>query len=109
MATDKNSFKVQGEDLLKEIKKLIHEGNIRRILIKDEKGLKTFIEIPVTVGVVGVLLIPVLAAVGALAAMVGLVTVEIIKNEDSKTGSRIKSGNSAYKVAQKKAGSKSGK
>ncbi len=83
-STKESSFKVNGEDLLKEIKKLIHEGNIRRIIIKDEKGKNTYMEIPVTVGVVGVVLLPVLGAVGALAAMVGLVTVEIIKDEEVK-------------------------
>ncbi|MGL5831486.1 MAG: DUF4342 domain-containing protein [Candidatus Altimarinota bacterium] len=75
-----NSFKIQGEDLLKEIKKLIHEGNVRKIVIKDEKGEKTYLEIPVTFGVIGTVLLPVLAAVGALAAMVGLVVVEIVSD-----------------------------
>jgi hypothetical protein len=82
---DKNQFeenmKIRGEDLLKEIKRLVHEGNIRKILIKDEKGVRTFIEIPVTVGVIGAVLMPVLAAVGALAAMVELVTVQILRND----------------------------
>lgn len=79
-----SSFKVSGEDLLKEIKKWIQEGNVRRIIIKDEKGERTYLEIPVTVGVVGVVLLPVLGAVGALAAMVGLVTVELIKDDKKK-------------------------
>lgn len=77
-----NSFKVKGEDLLKEIKKWIHEGNIRKIVIKDEKGERTIIEIPLTVGVIGTVLLPVLAAVGALAAMVGLVVVELVTHDD---------------------------
>jgi Pyruvate/2-oxoacid:ferredoxin oxidoreductase gamma subunit len=80
-----HSFKVNGEDLLKEVKKLIHEGNVRKIVLKDEKGEKTFLEIPLTVGVIGTVLLPILAAVGALAAMVGLVTVELIKEESSKS------------------------
>ena len=77
-----HSFQIKGEDLLKEIKKLIHEGNIRKIIIKDDKGKKTYLEIPVTLGVIGTLLAPALAAVGALAAMVGLVTVEVEKHEN---------------------------
>ena len=92
-----NSFKVKGEDLLKEIKKWIHEGNIRRIVIKDEKGERTFLEIPVTVGVIGTVLLPVLAAVGALAAMVGLVVVELVVQDDQAAKTTSKAGKSAVK------------
>ena len=60
-------FHVDGEQLVSKIKEILHEGNIRRIIIKNDEG-KTFIEVPLTVGVVGVLLIPVWAAVGAIAA-----------------------------------------
>lgn len=68
--TDKTeTFTVKGEDLLKKIKQLIHEGNIRKITIKDKDG-KTIIEIPLTFGVAGVLLAPTLAAVGTIAALV---------------------------------------
>jgi|GEM_PF-6275683 len=74
-----NIFKVNGENLLKKIKELIHEGNVRKIVIKDDKAKYTYLEIPVTIGVIGTVLLPVLAAVGALAAMVGWVTVEVIK------------------------------
>ena len=62
-------FIVDGEEVLEKIKALINEGNIRRIIIKDLTD-KTLIEIPVTVGVVVAVLAPVLAAVGALAAIV---------------------------------------
>ena len=61
-------FKVDGEKLIAKIKELIHEGNIRRIIIKDKEG-KTIMEIPLTFGVVGVLLAPTLAAIGAVAAL----------------------------------------
>jgi len=61
-------LKVQGEALLGTVKELAHEGNVRRIIIKDAQG-KTLIEIPLTVGVVGALVAPVAAAVGAVAAM----------------------------------------
>jgi len=80
----KQEFKVKGEDLLKKIKELIHEGNVRRIIIKNDEG-KTFIEIPVTFGVIGAVLLPVFAAVGAIAALASNFTIEIIrKNEEQK-------------------------
>ncbi|MEI6850943.1 MAG: DUF4342 domain-containing protein [Candidatus Saccharibacteria bacterium] len=62
-------FVVDGEEVLAKIKELINEGNIRRIIIKDMDD-KTLIEIPLTIGVVVAVLAPVLAAVGALAAIV---------------------------------------
>jgi len=62
-------FVVNGEEVLAKIKELINEGNIRRIIIKDMED-KTLIEIPLTIGVVVAVLVPVLAAVGALAAIV---------------------------------------
>lgn len=62
-------FKVAGKDLADKIRDLIHEGNVRRIIIKDEHG-HTFMEIPLTVATVGVILAPILAAVGAIAALV---------------------------------------
>lgn len=60
---------VLGRDLVDRVKALIHEGNVNRIIIKDEKG-NTFVEIPVTVAAVGTVLAPVLAAVGAISALV---------------------------------------
>jgi len=62
-------IKTTGEKLVATVKELVHEGNIRRITIRNEEG-NTLIEIPLTLGVVGVLLVPVLAAVGAIAALV---------------------------------------
>jgi hypothetical protein len=62
-------FKVAGYELADKIRELIHEGNVRRIIIKDERG-HTFMEIPLTVATVGVVLAPILAAVGAIAALV---------------------------------------
>mgnify|MGYP001564335823 CR=1 FL=1 len=61
-------FKVSGEEVVKKIKELIKEGNARRIIIKNERG-ETIIEIPLTIGAVGAIIAPVLAAVGALAAL----------------------------------------
>ena len=71
-------YTISGEELVAKVKKLIHEGNISRIIIKDESG-KTFIEIPVTVGLIGAVLLPVLAAVGALAALAANFTIEVIR------------------------------
>jgi hypothetical protein len=71
-------FRVEGEKLLGKIKELIHEGNIRRISIKDKEG-KTVMEIPVTIGVVGILLAPQLAAIGAIAALLTEATVVVEK------------------------------
>lgn len=73
-------FQVTGEMLLAKIKELIHEGNIRRIIIKDENG-KIIVDIPVTFGVVGVILAPQLAALGAIAALVTKATIVIEREE----------------------------
>ena len=74
-------FRVNGEELLGKIKELIHEGNIRRIIIKNRDG-KTMIEFPLTLGVVGAVLAPTLAAVGAVAALIGEATVVVEKNAE---------------------------
>lgn len=71
-------FRVEGEKLIAKIKELFYEGNIRRVIIKDKEG-KTVMEIPVTLGVVGVLLAPQLAAIGAIAALVTEATVVVEK------------------------------
>lgn len=70
------TFEIKGEDLLKKIKELIKEGNIRKITIKDREG-QTLLVIPLTVGVIGALIAPVLAAVGALAAIITKCTISI--------------------------------
>ena len=67
--TTKETFKVDGEHLISKVKEIIREGNVRRIIIKDKNG-KTLIELPLTLGVVGAVVAPVLAAVGAIAALV---------------------------------------
>jgi uncharacterized protein DUF4342 len=73
-------FRVDGEKLIAKIREVIHEGNIRRISIKDKEG-KTVMEIPVTIGVVGILLAPQLAAIGAIAALLTEATVVVEKAE----------------------------
>lgn len=78
--TRTEEFKLDGGMVLDKIKELIRQGNIRRITLKNEEG-KTLIEIPLTVGVVGVALLPVLAAVGALAAVATRMTVVVEKTE----------------------------
>jgi len=64
----KEEFTVSSDDLIERVKQLLHEGNVTRIIVKDEKG-KVLLEIPATVGVIGVLLAPWLAALGAIAAL----------------------------------------
>ncbi|MGZ5423373.1 MAG: DUF4342 domain-containing protein [Candidatus Aminicenantales bacterium] len=74
-------FRVNGGELLNKVKEIIHEGNVRRIILKDEHG-KTFMEIPLTVGVVGAIVAPVLAAIGAIAALASSLTIVVEKIEN---------------------------
>jgi hypothetical protein len=76
-------FKLNGGEILNKMKELIHEGNIRRIILKDDTG-KTFLEIPLTVGLVGAAFAPVLAAVGAIAALVSKMTIVVEKADPDK-------------------------
>jgi len=75
-----SEFKVKGEDLLRKIREIIEEGNVNRIIIKDHEG-KVYIEIPVTLGVIGAVILPVFAAVGALAALAADFTIEVIRRD----------------------------
>jgi len=72
----KETFNINGENLLKKVKELIAEGNITRITIADKTG-KEIAAFPLTIGVVGVLLMPMFAAVGAIAALVGECTITV--------------------------------
>ena len=63
-----SEYRVRGENLVGKIKEILHEGNVRRIIIKNEEG-KTLVEVPLTIGVVGAVLAPVWAAIGAIAAL----------------------------------------
>ncbi len=74
--SSKEQFKVYGHDLVKKIKELVKEGNIRRIIIKNEKG-KVMMEVPITFAVIGAVFAPVLAALGALAALMTQCTIEV--------------------------------
>ena len=72
----KEQFTVYGHEILEKVKKLIKEGNVQRIIIKNEKG-RVLLEIPVTFAVVGAVLAPMLAAIGALAALLNKGTIEV--------------------------------
>jgi hypothetical protein len=76
----KEEYQVSGEQVVGKIKELVHEGNIRRITLKNEEG-RTLIEIPLTIGVVGAVLLPVWAAIGAIAALAANLTIVIEKVE----------------------------
>jgi hypothetical protein len=73
-------FKVSGDAVVAKLKELLHEGNVRRIIIKNDDG-KTLIEIPLTLGVAGALFLPVWAAIGAIAALAANLTIVIEKVE----------------------------
>jgi phage-related minor tail protein len=81
MENFKEEFKVKSEEIIEKVKELIHEGNVRRLIIKDEDG-KVYLEIPVTFGVIGAIFAPVLAAVGAVAAMVANLKIEVIRSDE---------------------------
>ena len=73
-------FEVSGDRIVAQIKELVHEGNIRRVVIKNEEG-RTLIDIPLTVSVLGVLVAPQLAALGAIAALLTKATIVVEKIE----------------------------
>jgi CMP-2-keto-3-deoxyoctulosonic acid synthetase len=77
--TVREEFKINGEQLLKKVKELVHEGNIRRIIVKQDD--RTILEIPLTLGVAGILVAPTLAALGAVAALVTECTIIVEKVE----------------------------
>jgi Domain of unknown function (DUF4342) len=78
--TRREQHKVQGEKIVAKIKELLHQGNVRHIVIKNDDG-RTLIEFPVTVGVASAVLLPVWAAVGALAALVTNCSIEVEREE----------------------------
>ena len=81
--TRREEHKVKGEKVIGKIKELLHEGNVRHVVIKNEEG-RTLIEFPVTVGVAGAVLAPVWAAVGAVAAMVANCSIEVEREESEE-------------------------
>jgi hypothetical protein len=74
-------FSVTGEEILAKVKQLIREGNIRRVIIKDKTG-RILVEFPLTVGVVGAAVAPMLVALGAVAALLTEATIVVEKNDD---------------------------
>lgn len=83
MSEDKvrtEEFQLSGDEVVKKVKELVREGNIRRIILKNEEG-RTLIEIPLTIGVIGAVLLPVWAAIGAIAAVAAKLTLLIEKVE----------------------------
>ena len=80
--TTEETFQVTGDKLIGKVKELIHEGNIRRITIKDKNG-KSLVEFPLTIGVVGAVLVPVLAAVGAIATLVAECSITVEREQSS--------------------------
>lgn len=73
--------KVSGDDLVAKVKELVHEGNVRRVIVKNEEG-KTLLEIPLTIGVIGAVLLPVWVALGAIAALVADFTIVVERVEE---------------------------
>jgi hypothetical protein len=84
-----DQFEIKGEQLLSKVKELIEEGNVRRIIIKDKAG-KELVTFPLTVGVVGAVLAPVLAAVGALAALVTECTIAVEREVSTNVNTTIR-------------------
>ena len=76
----KEEFTVSPDDLIERVKQLLHEGNVTRIIVKNEKG-RVMLEIPATIGVIGVLLAPWLAALGAIAALATNCTIVVERRE----------------------------
>jgi uncharacterized membrane protein YvbJ len=79
---EEETFSVSSEDLVQKVKELVHEGNVRRIIINNDEG-KTLLDIPVTVGVIGIVLVPWLAAIGAIAALATNCTIVVERQKMS--------------------------
>jgi hypothetical protein len=78
--TSTQEFTLSGDEVVHKVKELIHEGNIRRIIIKNEEG-RTMLEVPLAIGLIGAALLPVLAAIGALAAIATRCTLVVERDE----------------------------
>lgn len=77
-------FTINGDEVVAKVKELVHEGNVRRVIIKNEDG-RTMLEVPLTLGLVGVAFMPVLAAIGAAAALATRCTI-VVEREEPTTG-----------------------
>ncbi|MHB1310716.1 MAG: DUF4342 domain-containing protein [Gemmatimonadaceae bacterium] len=76
----REQFRVKGEHLVERVKELAHQGNVRRVIVKNEAG-QTLIEVPLTIGVVGAVMLPVWVALGAIAALANDYTLEVETRE----------------------------
>jgi hypothetical protein len=81
-----DTFKVSGDDLLRRVKEIVHEGNVRRVVVKQ--GSRTVVEFPVTVGVVGAVAAPALVGLGAAAALLSECTIEVERETDPRPVAR---------------------
>ena len=79
----REEFKVKGDQVVTKLKELLHEGNVRHIVIKNDEG-RVLIEFPVSIGLAGAVLLPVWAAVGAVAAMVTNCTIEVERTDEEE-------------------------
>ena len=79
----REEHKVSGDKVLGKIRELVHQGNVRRLIIKNDEG-KSLIEVPLSIGVVGAVLAPVWAAIGAIAALVSDCSIEVERETDSE-------------------------
>ena len=83
-ATRTETFRVSGSSVMEEIRRIVHEGNVRRIIVRNSQG-KRVIEFPLTVGVVGAVLLPVWAALAVVAAVATDASIEVERIEASET------------------------
>lgn len=81
--THSEEYKIDGEELVAKVKELVRQGNIRRIYIRDEEG-RTLFEIPLTWGVIGALVAPQLAALGAIAALISQASIIVERTDEPK-------------------------
>jgi hypothetical protein len=81
-SSNHESFKVSGDELLSKVKEIVKEGNARKVIIKNEKD-ETIMEFPLTIGAIGVVLAPMFAAVGAIAALATDCTI-VVEKKDKK-------------------------
>lgn len=86
MMTDQRTqeFTISGDEVVAKVKELINEGNVRRLIIKNEEG-RTILEVPLTLGVIGAALLPVFAAIGAAAAIATRCTIVVERSVPDET------------------------
>ncbi len=87
-------FTISGDAVISKVKELVREGNVRRIIVKNDEG-RTLIEIPLTLGVVGAVLLPVWAALGAIAALAASLTITVERVNDPDSGRTLPENNRA--------------